>query len=714
MLLFAASIFLSSFLLFQIQPLVGKLILPWFGGTPAVWSTVLLFFQVLLLGGYAYAYWLVGRVRAPRHPIIHLALIAAAILLLAALSFIWTSPVTPDAGWKPEAAGSPILDIFKLLIVSVGLPYFILASNGPLMQAWYSRLFPEQSYARLYALSNLGSLLGLLAYPILIEPNLSLPRQGWAWALGFTLFGLLAGSVAIRSAAGTRPAERAQPAVDPIPGPVDTCPGRKCRGARPPFTLMALWIALSATASLFLLSVTNQITQEVAVVPFLWVLPLALYLLSFILAFSGRRGYNRRFYGPLFLLSTALTFFVMLNATALHVYWQILSYCILLFAACMICHGELYLLRPPAERLTTFYLMVSAGGAFGGAFVSLIAPLIFNGYWEFFVGLAMTIAVLRSSLPARAEREAKQSPTKLEKVHVRFIFTVFGSVTVLLALLSTLFSRELYSQRNFYGVIRVRETIPAGSTEKAYVMSHGIIVHGLQFKSPELRNVPTTYYVPDAGAGLAIRNHSKYGSDRPMRVGLLGLGAGTLAAYAQPADEYRLYEINPVVTALAQGQGDYFSFLRDSRANITIVPGDARISLERELAGGSPQNFDVLVLDTFSSDSIPVHLLTREAFALYLEHLAPDGIIAAHITNLHLDLQPVFWQLAGYYGLSMVRIDYPGDSKGGYASHWILLARNPALLEVPAIQERSVDLRGYSTDIRLWTDDYSNLFQILK
>jgi hypothetical protein len=284
----------------------------------------------------------------------------------------------------------------------------------------------------------------------------------------------------------------------------------------------------------------------------------------------------------------------------------------------------------------------------------------------------------------------------------------------MLAVLSTYFSGALYSNRNFYGVIRVRQIVPEGSTEKANVMSHGITVHGLQFISSELRKVPTTYYVSEAGAGLAILNHPKYRHDQHMRVGLLGLGVGTLAAYAQPGDVYRLYEINPVVVDLAEGHGDYFSFLSDSQADISVVLGDARISLERELAEGNSQSFDVLVLDTFSSDSIPVHLVTKEAFALYLEHLAPDGIIAAHITNLHLDLQPVFWKLAQYYDLSMVRVNYPGDSNGGYASHWILLARDPALLEISAMQERSVDLRGYSANIRLWTDNYSNLFRILK
>ena len=701
MLLFALSIFLSAFLLFQIQPMIGKFILPWFGGTPAVWTTVMLFFQVALTGGYAYAYWLTGRLEPKRQVTTHTSLIVLTLLVMIFLSFIWPSPITPDSTWKPDNVTSPILDIFRLLIVSVGLPYFILASNGPLMQAWFSRLFPGLPYARLYAVSNAGSLLGLLTYPIGIEPILSLRWQGWLWAVGFSLFGSLAGWIGARSARTTLPA---QPAVDPISS-----------SSHPSFALQLLWILLSATGSVFLLSVTNQISQEVAVIPFLWILPLTLYLLSFILTFSGERGYQRKFYALLFILSAALTLFVMLNATALHVAWQILSYCLLMFAACMLCHGELYLLRPSAEHLTAFYLMVSIGGTSGGIFVSLLAPLLFNGYWEFFVGLAMTIAIILPSLRGVARSATtKQSQTKPENLlaRARFIFVVFGLVSLMLTIVSTSFSGALYSGRNFYGVIRVREIIPQGSTERAYVMSHGITVHGLQFIDPELRDLPTTYYVENGGAGLAILNHPRYGKE--MKVGLLGLGVGTLAAYGQPGDLYRLYEINPVVTHLAEGQGGYFSFLSDSKADITMVLGDARLSLERELAEGNRQAFDVLVLDTFSSDSIPVHLVTKEAFALYLEHLAPDGIIAAHITNLHLDLQPVLWQLAQHYRLSMVRIDYPGDSNGGYASHWILLARDPALLKIPAIQERAVDLSGYSTDIKLWADDYSNLFQILK
>jgi hypothetical protein len=711
MILFAVSIFLSAFLLFQIQPMIGRFILPWFGGTPAVWSTLMLVFQVLLTGGYAYATWLIGR--GKRQSLVHIILLFLALVMLGARGFSGLSPIMPSMPELSQNDNSPILEIIRLLLLSIALPFFVLASNGPLMQAWFSRLHPTKSYARLYALSNVGSLLGLLAYPVLIEPNLSLRSQGWMWFIGFVLFGLLTGWVAVTAQRGWA-VPLSKPTVD------SATPGK-----RPPFALMSLWIALSATASLFLLSVTNQISQEVAVIPFLWILPLTIYLLSFILTFSGERGYNRKFYAVLFILSVALTLFVMLNATQLHVYWQILAYSLLLFAACMLCHGELYLLRPPAEHLTTFYLMVSIGGAIGGIFVSLIAPVILNGYWEFFVALAMTVAILLTVRAAGRvggvrppyRDQAKQSQTKSDEfaARARFVFTVFVLVTIMLAVLSTFFSGSSFSKRNFYGVIRVRQALIGDPPRRAYLMSHGITVHGLQFIFDlKVPNIPTTYYVPQSGVGLAILNHPKYGQDQHMRVGLLGLGVGTLVTYAQPGDMYRLYEINPVVVDLAAGIGDYFSFLSDSEADLTTVLGDARISLQRELDEGKPQKFDVLVLDTFSSDSIPVHLVTKEAFALYLAHLAPDGIIAAHITNLHLDLQPVFWQLAQHYGLSIAQVNYEGDSIGGYASHWILLARDPALLEIPAIEERSVDLDAYSTNIKLWTDDYSNLFQILK
>jgi len=686
MIVFAVNIFLSAFLLFQIQPMIGKLILPWFGGTPAVWSTVMLFFQVLLTGGYAYAYWLMGR--AKKQAVIHISLIAFAFVVLASLSLVWKSPITPDASWKPQNIDAPIFKIFKLLIVSVGLPYFLLASNSPLMQAWFSRVFPERSYAKLYALSNVGSLLGLLAYPVLIEPTMTLQNQGWMWSIGFVMFGLFTGWIAIQNG---RTAPLSKLTVDSVSPSI-----------RPSFPLMSLWVALSATASLFLLSVTNQISQEVAVIPFLWILPLALYLLSFILTFSGERGYNRKLYSIVFVVFALLTLFIMSNVIAVHIYIQIFAYCALLFSACMLCHGELYLLRPEAEHLTSFYLMVSIGGAFGGIFVSLVAPVIFDGYWEFFVGLMMTIAILLTAL--RRSREAID--------RARFVLFVFVLMTVTLAVVGTYFSGSLYSRRNFYGIVRVRESLVGDPPQPAYLMAHGITVHGLQFISPADRDTPTAYFAREGGVGLALLNYPRHGQG--LHVGILGAGVGTLASYGQPGDTYRLYEINPYVVDLAEGEGGYFSFVKDSKADVTMVVGDARISLEHELAKTGSQNFDMLILDAFSSDSIPVHLLTKEAFGLYLQHLTPDGILAANITNRYLDPQPILWQLAKYYGLHMVRIDYGGKLSTGYPSFWILLARNPALLDIPAIQERAVDLNGYSTNLKMWTDDYSNLFQILK
>jgi hypothetical protein len=694
--IFAVSVFLSAFLLFQVQPMIGKFILPWFGGTPAVWSTVMLFFQVLLTGGYAYAYWLIGRVKGPRQSIIHAGVSFLALTVLIALAFAWSSPVTPPAILRPSDVSSPILHIFRLLFISVGLPYFVLASNGPLMQAWFSRIFPQQSYARLYSLSNLGSLLGLLAYPTLIEPNFSLRSQGWLWSIGFMIFGLLVVWIAARAQ------DRGAAPSFPLRG--QPVPDASSHGARPTPALMSLWIVLSATASLFLLSITNQISQDVAVIPFLWILPLMLYLLSFILTFSGEAGYNRKMYSILFVLSIALFLFVLFNLEAASIYLQIFVYCLLMFSACMLCHGELYLLRPAARYLTSFYLMVSIGGALGGIFVSLVAPVIFNGYWEFMVALAMTLALWLTIL--RAGRVTNHS------AWARFMLTVFLLATVSLSLVGGI-SGIIFADRNFYGVIRVRELTPHGSNEPAYAMSHGVTVHGLQFIKPELRDLPTTYYIRDGGAGLALLNHPREAS-KGLKVGMLGLGIGTLAIYGQPGDTYRMYEINSIVVDLAKGQGGYFSFVSDSRANITTVLGDARISLERELAAGHPQNFDVLVLDTFSSDSIPVHLVTKEAFELYLKHLAPEGIIAAHISNLHLDLKPVFWQLAKHYGLQIVLIDYSGDNNGGYPTEWLLLARDPALLQMPAIQAHGEDMSHYFADIQLWTDDYSNLFQILK
>jgi len=677
MILFSLSIFLSAFLLFQIQPMIGKFILPWFGGTPAVWSTSMLFFQITLTGGYAYAYWLVKR---SRQGWIHLVVLGMTIALLSALGFEWPSPITPSVGLRPEDVRYPVFHIFLLLMISVGLPYFVLAANGPLMQAWYSRVFPQRSYARLYALSNIGSLFGLLAYPVLVEPMFSLRQQGWVWVGGFVIFALVSGALSFHSRG--------------VEGAIAQIPTTES----PSLALRTLWIILSGTASLFLLSVTNQVSQEVAVIPFLWILPLAVYLLSFIFAFSNSRWYDRRLYALLFSLASLAMLWVLTRADSLNVIIQIAVYNLLLFLACMICHGELYRLRPHAEHLTGFFLMVSLGGAVGGIFVNLVAPYIFTGYWEFYLAWLITIVLLVMLLLPKFSAQVN--------MQARVMSMSFLIGAALLSFGLKKYENALFVERNFYGVIRVRER-----DKKEFSMIHGVTVHGVQFLNDRTR--PTTYYVEDSGVGLLLLNHPKRGQN--MRVGVLGLGVGTLAAYAQVGDVYRFYEINPVVVELAEGRGGYFTFLTDSQADINVVIGDARISLEQESETGNLQNFDVLVLDTFSSDSIPVHLVTKEAFALYLKHLAFDGVIAAHISNRHLDLQPVLWQLAQEFGLAILQVNRPASSQeNGYPSEWILLARDSQLLEIPAIKSRGFSFEGYTTSIRLWTDDYSNLFQILK
>jgi hypothetical protein len=400
----------------------------------------------------------------------------------------------------------------------------------------------------------------------------------------------------------------------------------------------------------------------------------------------------------LFSLSGLATLWVLTQANSINLLLQIAVYNLLLFFACMICHGELYLIRPHADHLTSFYLMVSLGGAVGGVFVNLMAPFIFSGYWEFFLAWLLVIVLLVIKLLPRFFAQAGR------QAQVMCLMFVIGVLVFAFGLNKV--QKTLFVERNFYGVIRVGRW-----DSKANAMIHGVTVHGLQFLDD--RAHPTTYYVDDSGVGLLLNNYPR--KDSGMRVGILGLGVGTIASYGQENDVYRFYEINPTVVDLAEGEGGYFTYLKESKADISVVLGDARISLEQELARGELQDFNVLVLDTFSSDSIPVHLLTEESFDLYLKHLAPDGVIAAHISNRHLDLKPILWQLAKEFNLSMVEVDWFFTTDyGAFPSQWVLLTHNPAILEIPEIKSRSDTFEGYTTSIKLWTDDYSNLFQILK
>ncbi|MBA4384973.1 MAG: ferrichrome ABC transporter permease [Anaerolinea sp.] len=694
MITYALCIFLSAFLLFQIQPLISKTLLPWFGGTPALWTTAMLFFQILLTGGYTYANWLVRLRSTKKQTIIHLALLALSVGLIICLWILWPSPITPENSLKPVNNTHPLAWLFFLLTISVGLPFFVLSTNSPLMQAWFGRKHPGRSPYWLYALSNTGSLLGLVAYPFVFEPLFTIRWQGWIWACCYLLFVIL---VAINT---VRTQQKGQSAVRVSKTPSDK-ELQKIKKSTQTF-----WILFSACASILLLAVTSQITQEVAAIPFLWVIPLAIYLLSFVLTFSDKGWYRRGVFTVLLFIATLGCILVILKPLSNFIL-QIVIYNFFLFVALMICNGELYARRPDTSHLTRFYLLGSIGGALGGLFVNLVAPFLFKGYWELYIGLAFVWILLSLAYP-RIEKDSK--------FKVGLWVGAMADVIVILAIYFIISSSggNLFVKRNFYGVVTVRQNEIGAKQETANVLVHGTTLHGFQFIDPALRDTPTSYYSKDSGVGLAILNNPHYGSG--MHVGVLGLGAGTLAAYGQPSDDYRFYEINPVMVDLANGLNGYFTFLKDSQAAITIIPGDARLSLENELSSGVNNNFDLLVLDTFSSDSIPVHLVTREAFDVYLQTLAPDGLIAAHISNSRLDLRPVFWQLAQYYGLEMAVVQSSADENdpASAQSVWVLLTRNSQLLQDPDLLNRTGSLNGFRRDIRLWTDDYSNLIQLLR
>jgi SAM-dependent methyltransferase len=664
--LYAGTIFLSSFLLFLVQPLIARLILPWFGGSAAVWTTCMLFFQTLLVAGYAYAHAL-GRLGGRRQAIVHAVLLAAALLTL---------PIAPDESWQPAGGAEPVTRILLLLGATVGLPYFLLASTSPLVQLWFSRARPGENPYRLFALSNLASLAALLGYPFAVEPLLAAGEQVHAWSWGFAGFAALCALLAWR----TPPASAATEAT-----------------AGPPLaaTRYAWWLALSATGSVLLLAVTNHLTQNVASVPLLWLVPLALYLLTFILAFEGKNVYRPGLVWPLLVAVLAGTGWLLVD-TELHyrLGLQLAVFLPALFIGCLFCHGELYRLRPPPAQLTAYYLTISAGGALGGLLVAVLAPLVFDGYYELGAGLAALALLAALRLP-----ELGRVP------HYAALAALLG-VTACAAYDGLRDQRDVrVAERSFYGVLRVKE-YSLGEEGHLRRLVHGTIMHGEQYMHGELRRLITTYYTPSSGIGAAIRSKQ----DHPVRVGVIGLGTGTIAGYGRPRDLYRFYEIDPHVVEIARTQ---FTFLADSAARIEIALGDARLSLERE----PPQGFDVLAVDAFSSDAIPVHLITREALGVYLRHMKPDGIVAFHVSNRFLDLVPVVARIAREQGAHAVLVeDDPEEDEPieRSRSDWVLVSRSAQALAAKAIVVRGGAPAEDRPDWRTWTDDYSNLVQILK
>ncbi len=693
---FGLTIFLGAALLFAVQPLLAKRLLPWFGGGPAVWSACMLFFQVALLAGYAWAHALDRRLAPRAQAWAQGGLVALALAALGLQALLGEAPLLADPGWTPASGAWPAGRILLLLGASVGLPALALGAASPLLQAWHRRAHPARPTYRLYALSNAGSLLALVAYPFLLEPWMGLAAQAWAWSGLFALFAL-----------GVLACGRA------LPGGSDPANGSHASdGSDAPGGPVWLWVALPAAASALLLAGTHQMCQEVAVVPFLWVLPLGLYLGSFILAFEGRRLYRRAWCAPAFAASAALAVWAMYRGYELALTWQVVAYAALVFTGASLCHGELAGLRPPARRLTGFYLALSTGGALGGAGVSLLAPAVLDGPWE--VHLAI-LAVPLLSLVAFCVRPAPGG-SRARRRGLRGAWLA-GCAGLLVAL--ALQPREalrdaVWSGRNFFGALRVKLTHPEHPRYWAHDLFHGQILHGYQLQSAELRRVPTAYFSASSGLGLALQRHPARAAGRGLRVGVIGLGVGTIAAWGRPGDVLRFYELDPQVIALARGQGGFFTFLADSAARIEVVEGDARVSLERELRAGAPGRFDVLVLDAFQSDAIPTHLLSREAFRLYLEHLAPDGLLLLHVTNLSLRLEPVVDRLAQELGLAVAVVRDEGDGWIGLRSHWAFLSRDPDILAEPEIAARAGLPESLGRPAPLWTDDHTALFPLLR
>jgi hypothetical protein len=679
----AATIFLSAFLLFQVQPMVGKLVLPWFGGSAGVWTTCLLFFQTLLLLGYLYSHLVIRHLSHRGQVRLHGGCLLAALVTL---------PLRLHPLFQPSGGSEPLGRLLGLLTLTVGLPYLLLSTTGPLVQAWVARR--GRVPYRLFALSNLASMLALVSYPLLVEPFLPLKAQSWLWSAGFLTFGGLVFTLARRNAHEMRndPVED-----EPSEGPKQ---GQKL-----------LWIAFAAVPSMLLMAVTTHLSTNVAPIPFLWVLPVGLYLLSFILCFEGTRWYQRGlFLGllPVLLAVMSLSLrsdfrwldyrFETLSQAA---FWlgsvrgQVLLFNAGLFVACMVAHGELARRRPHPRFLTGFYLRLSFGGALGGIFVAFASPRLFTTYLELPLGLAAAAAVATLSLGW---------DISLTHRWQRMVAAVMGAMALALGFHAFRLNREadlitIARGRNFYGTLAVFDN-PAHTWR---TLAHGTITHGGQFLDPTQAMVPATYYSLDSGVGLAMARLK----DQPRKLGLVGLGTGSLAAYGRSGDRIRFYEINPLVEPFARR---YFTYLAQGRAATEVVLGDARLTLEAE----APQGYDLLAIDAFSSDAIPVHLLTHEAFALYFRHLAPGGVLAVHVSNHYLELQPVVRASVDAFGRKARVVDTESDKEEGtYGSTWVLIAEDESFFKRSAFLA-SEDLKPLPDKVLVWRDDFSNLFRALK
>lgn len=667
-----AAIFLGAFLTFAIQPVMAKLLLPWFGGSAAVWVTCMLFFQCALVAGYLGAY-LASRFLAPCAQAWGLA-----ALLVSSLALL---PVSPSLAWRPLDGHAPVAHILLLLLRFVGAPYVLVTATGTLLQTWFARTTKRDPYA-LFALSNLGSLLGLLVYPFVVERWWSTHAQTRSWAVVYALF---VGVTVVTAFGHVRAPVPLAVRPDRDDGPLS-------------WRSLAVWLAFPACATLLLLAITNDLSEDVASTPFLWVLPLSLYLLSFIVCFQAPQMYRRGVFVPLLAVALVVMGYVRWRGSLELDAWPRIGTCAAaLFIACMVCHGEVWRRRPSPGHLAAFYLTVAAGGALGGVCAAVVAPLVLPYTAELRIGLFACALLTAGALL----REIRGRP-RLWVALASAAYLVGLGVFLAMSLVSALAGSRVVA-RNAYGSLREFDGhLRSGAPYRK--MAHGTIVHGIQWLAPERGREPTAYFCPTSGIGLAFAERG----DAPRKVGVIGLGVGTLAVYAKPGDRWRYYELNPLVIELARRD---FTFIADARAPIDIVEGDARLSLSRE----PPQDLDLLVLDAFAGDAIPVHLLTREAFALYLTHLAPGGLIAAHVSNRNLDLVPVVADAARELHLEARVVESRGaisDDAYCFRATWVLVAREAARFARPPLE----DLPRVTppTDFTGWTDDRSSVLAVLK
>jgi SAM-dependent methyltransferase len=662
--LYGSTIFLSAFLLFVVEPMAAKQLLPTLGGSSAVWTTCLVFFSVMLLFGYLYAHWISTNFQPIHQAIIHIVLLTAALLTLG----VHVRPGPTAVSYHPA------LTVFRVLATVIGLPYLALSATTPLLTAWYAGSFGSDSPYRLFALSNLASLLALGSYPLLIEPGLTMRQQTGVWSGGFLVFAVLCGAIAWQ---GRRRVASPLPEEEALSGHPE------------PF-----WFLLALGGGMMLTAVTSHMSANIAAIPLLWLPPLALYLLTFILAFQGAWLPVRQSMLRFVLVAVASMAYMLRDIrTQLPIAVSVPLFLIALFIVCFFLHGELYARRPVTAGMTRFYLVAAAGGAAGTLLVGVIAPLVFRANYD----LACTLVVVAIIALAATWQDGWG-------LRMLWVVGVTAAIVVLSTQVRQYDDDAVALMRNFYGTLRVRETHLPPQSDTDRQLLNGTIEHGAEWFAPQFLGQPLTYYATNSGLGLAMRLCCGAG---PKRVGVIGLGTGTVAAYGNAGDVIRFYEINQPVERLAR---HWFTFLHDSEAKIDVVLGDARLSLASE----PPQNFNVIVVDAFSGDAIPVHLLTREALALYRRHLRPDGIIVFHVSNQYIDLEPVVAGIAGNAGLRAVSVHSHGDEQTGlYYADWILVTANQAFLDQPDVVNNGFPT-PFQDGVRLWTDNYSSVFPLLK